>query len=77
MSFHSLTRALINTMAKQELQALNWPVSLRLEYNLTWSQEDGVVLWGDLSSYDLLRIIPGLRARAIFRGKMLGPCSHP
>nr|WP_159466548.1 hypothetical protein [Scandinavium goeteborgense] len=62
-TFHSLTGALIHTLAKQELQALNWPVSLRLEYGLSWSQDDGVVLWGDLSSHDLVRIIPGLRAR--------------
>lgn len=62
-TFHSLTSALIHTLAKQELQALNWPVSLRLEYGLSWSQDDGVVLWGDLSCHDLVRIIPGLRAR--------------
>lgn len=62
-TFHSLSNALIHTMARQELQALNWPASLRLEYGFSWSQDDGVVLWGDLSCQDLLRIIPGLRAR--------------
>ncbi|MGR7464173.1 hypothetical protein ACU60T_23310 [Klebsiella aerogenes] len=62
-TFHSLTSALIHTMAKQELQALKWPVSLRLEYGLQWSQSDGVVFHGTLSSADLLRIIPGLRGK--------------
>ncbi|MFP2241250.1 hypothetical protein ACLEX4_22420 [Pseudescherichia vulneris] len=62
-TFHCLNSALIHTLAKQELQALNWPVSLHLEYGLSGSQDDGVVLWGDLSSHDLVRIIPGLRAR--------------
>jgi hypothetical protein len=62
-TFHSLSNALIHTMARQELQALNWPTSLRLEYGFSWSQDDGVTLWGDLSCQDLLRIIPGLRAR--------------
>lgn len=50
-------------MAKQELQALNWPKSLRLEYGLQWSQSDGVVFHGTLFSADLLRIIPGLRGK--------------
>lgn len=62
-TLHSLTSALIHTMAKQELQALNWPTSLRLEYGLQWSQSDGVVFHGPLSSADLLRIIPGLRGK--------------
>jgi hypothetical protein len=62
-TLHSLTSALIHTMAKQELQALNWPTSLRLEYGLQWSQGDGVVFLGTLSSADLLRIIPGLRGK--------------
>lgn len=62
-TLHSLTSALIHAMAKQELQALNWPTSLRLEYGLQWSQSDGVVFHGTLSSADLLRIIPGLRGK--------------
>lgn len=62
-TFHSLTSALIHTMTKQELQALNWPTSLRLEYGLQWSQNYGVVFHGVLFSADLLRIIPGLRGK--------------
>lgn len=62
-AFHSLTSALIHTMAKQELQTLNWPMSLRLEYGLQWSQSDCVVFYGTLSSAGLLRIIPGLRGK--------------
>ncbi|WP_447874330.1 hypothetical protein [Serratia fonticola] len=62
-TFHSLTSALIHTMAKQELLALNWPTSLHLEYGQQWGQSDGVVFHGTLSSADLLRIIPGLRGK--------------
>ena len=63
MQFHTLSSALIHTMARQELQALNWPASLHLKYSFCRSKDDGVVLWGDLFCHDLLRIIPGLRAR--------------
>lgn len=64
MFYHSLTSALIHTMAKQELKALNWP-QLRLEYTLNWCQGDGVIFTGDISYRELLRIILGLRARRL------------
>lgn len=62
-TFHRLTSALIHTMAKQELLALNRPTSLHLEYGQQWGQSDGVVFHGTLSIADLLRIIPGLRGK--------------
>ncbi|EOI1393139.1 hypothetical protein ACMGOD_004303 [Klebsiella oxytoca] len=44
--FNSLSSALIHTLAKQELQVLNWLTLLRLEYGQQWSQNDGVVFNG-------------------------------
>lgn len=65
MIYPTFTSALIHTMAKQELTALNWPSDLQLDYSLRHCQNDGVIFTGTLSGDDLMCIIPRLRARRL------------
>ncbi|EMC1016729.1 hypothetical protein VBY78_003931 [Enterobacter bugandensis] len=64
MLYHTLTDALIHTLAKEELSARSWP-HLQLDYSLHHSLGDGVIFTGYLSAEDLHRIIPQLHAEGL------------
>ncbi|EDT2962837.1 hypothetical protein EL09_22505 [Salmonella enterica subsp. enterica] len=64
-TYYSFTEALIRTMAKQQLAAAQWPDDLELRYSLNSCQGDGVSFTGTLSTADLLRLLPMLKARGL------------
>ncbi|HGV0046266.1 TPA: hypothetical protein ACNFPT_004573 [Enterobacter ludwigii] len=64
MLYHTLTDALIHTLAKEELSARSWP-HLQLDYSLHHSLGDGVIFTGYLSAEDLHRIIPQLHTEGL------------
>lgn len=63
MQHMTLTDALICTMAKQELALHGWPVDLYPAYRFQEGRGDEVRFSGVLSTADLVRLIPVLRAR--------------
>lgn len=74
MQHMMLTDALICTMAKQELALHGWPVELYPEYRFQEGRGDEVRFTGMLSTTDLARLIPLLRARRFLSGGMPGRC---
>ena len=75
-TFHSLTSALIHTMAKQELLALNWPTSLHLEYGQQRVRATGwfsTALFPVLTCFELFR---GCEGSVICPGAMRGRYSR-
>ncbi|EEQ0767334.1 hypothetical protein HC316_004486 [Salmonella enterica] len=64
MLYHTLTDALIHTLAKEELSARSWP-HLQLDYSLHHSLGDGVIFTGYLSAEDLHCIIPQMHTEGL------------
>ena len=63
MQHMTLTDALICMMAKQELALYGWPADLHPVYRFQEGLADEVMFTGMLSTVDLVRLVPVLRAR--------------
>ncbi|MFJ5375202.1 hypothetical protein ACIPTP_22005 [Pectobacterium versatile] len=59
----STTYLMVTRHCCNELAARQWPVTMEIAANLSYSQGDGVAFYGRLNTEDLIRLLPALHQR--------------